>query len=111
MANDDPQEARGLQVVAAAANAAEAELIIQRLRRAGITATSQRTIGSAEWGESGSQFIYVERAQRDRAREVLKTTEGISDEELARLSEQPPAATESAKRDPSREDDRDSDAD
>jgi hypothetical protein len=111
MANDDPQEGRRLQVVATAANEPEADLILQRLAQAGISATSQRTIGSAEWGTSGSQYIYVEAAQRERAREVLMVTEGISEEQLARLSEQPSPATEATEHDPSREDDRDSDAD
>jgi hypothetical protein len=111
MANDDPQEGRALQVVAAAANEPEADLIVQRLAQAGISATSQRTIGSAEWGTSGSQFIYVEAAQRDRAREVLMATERVNEEELARLSEQPPPATEPTEHGPSREDDQASDAD
>jgi hypothetical protein len=111
MAHDDPQEGHTLQVAASAANAAEAELIVQRLAEAGIAATSQRTIGGPEWGPSGSQFIYVEAAQRDRAREILQATEGISDEELARLSEQASPATEPTERSPSRDDDRDSDAD
>jgi ketol-acid reductoisomerase len=111
MANDDPQKGRALQVVAAAANEPEADLIVQRLAQAGITATSQRTIGSAEWGTSGSQYIYVEAAERERAREILKTAEGISEEELARLSEQPSPATPTAEQDPSLEDDQDSAAD
>jgi hypothetical protein len=111
MANDDPQKGRGLQVVAAAANEPEADLIVQRLAQAGISATSQRTIGSAEWGTSGSQYIYVEAAQHERARELLKATEGISEEQLARLSEQPSRATEPGEHGPSREDDRGSDAD
>jgi hypothetical protein len=110
MANDDPQKGRGLQVVAAAANEPEADLIVQRLAQAGISATSQRTIGSAEWGTSGSQYIYVEAAQRERAREVLKATEGISEEQLARLSEQPSGATEPTDHGPPRENDRDPDA-
>jgi hypothetical protein len=111
MPDDDPREGPGLQVVATAANGPEADLIVQRLAEAGITATSQRTIGGPEWGTSGSQYIYVEAGERDRAREVLKTTEGISDEELARLSEQASPAAEPGQEGPSREDGRDSDAD
>src|SRR5262245_46370246 len=111
MANDDSQERRGLQVVAAAANEPEADLIVQRLAQAGISATSQRPIGSAEWGTSGSHYIYVEAGERDRAREILKTTEGISEEELARLSEQPSPAKPPTGRGPSREDDQTPDAD
>jgi hypothetical protein len=105
MANDDPREGRTLQVAATAANAAEADLIVQRLAEAGITATSQRTIGGPEWGESGSQYIYVEAAQRDRARETLKTAEGISEAELARQSEQPLPAAQPSEQGPAREDD------
>jgi hypothetical protein len=108
MAQEDPQEGRTLQVVATAANAAEAELIVQRLAEAGITATSQRTIGGPQWGPSGSQYIYVESAERERAREILKSTEGLSDEELARLSEQAPPVTEPG---PPRDRDRDSNTD
>lgn len=111
MANDDPQEARGLQVVATAASEPEADLIVQRLAQGGITATSQRTIGGPEWGTSGSQYIYVAAAQRERAREVLKSTEGISEEQLARLSQQRSPATEPTEHGPSREGDRDSDPD
>jgi hypothetical protein len=111
MADDDPQKPRGLQVVAAASNEPEADLIVQRLAQAGISATSQRTIGSAEWGTSGSQYIYVEATQRERAREVLMATEGISEEQLARLSEQSSRAAEPSEPGPSRADDRDSDAD
>jgi hypothetical protein len=105
MANDDLQDGRGLQVVATAASEPEADLIVQRLAQVGITATSQRTIGGPEWGTSGSQYIYVEAAQRARAREVLKATEGISEEELARQSEQPSPAAQPAEQGPSREDD------
>jgi hypothetical protein len=107
MVRDDSQEGRGLQVVAAAANEPEADLIVQRLAQAGISATSQRTIGSAEWGTSGSQYIYVEAAQRERAREVLRATAGISEEQLARLSEEASPLTEPSEPGPSREDDQD----
>jgi hypothetical protein len=111
MAHDDSQEGRELQVVATAANEPEADLIVQRLAQAGITATSQRTIGGPEWGTSGSRNIYVEATQRERARELLETTEGISEEQLARLSEQPSPPAEPSDQGPGRDDDRDSDAD
>jgi hypothetical protein len=88
MAGEDPEDQRRLRVAATAANGAEAELLLQRLAQAGIVATSQRTIGGPEWGESGSQFIYVEAADLGRARELLNTGEGLGDEELAKLSEQ-----------------------
>jgi hypothetical protein len=88
MAGDDPKDERALRVAATAANGAEAELISQRLAEAGIVATSQRTIGGPEWGESGSQYVYVEAADLERARELLNAGGELSDEELARLSEQ-----------------------
>jgi hypothetical protein len=77
-----------LEVVATAANAVEADLIRSRLADAGIAAVSQRSIGGPEWGLSGGQYVYVEAAHLDRAREILSEAEGISDEELADLSEQ-----------------------
>jgi hypothetical protein len=88
MAGGDPTDQRKLQVAATAANGAEAELILQRLAEAGIVATSQRTIGGPEWGESGSQYIYVEAADLERARELLSAGKPLSEEELAKLSEQ-----------------------
>jgi hypothetical protein len=83
-------DARGrtLQVVATAANAAEAELIRGRLAEAGVASVSQRSIGGPEWGPSGGQYVYVEATHLDRAREILSDAEGLSDEELADLSEQ-----------------------
>jgi hypothetical protein len=88
MTGEDPKDQRRLRVAATAASGAEAELILQRLAEAGIVATSQRSIGGPEWGESGSQYIYVETADLERARELLNTGEGLGDEELAELSEQ-----------------------
>lgn len=79
---------RSLQVVATAANTAEADLIRGRLAEAGIAAVSQRSIGGPGWGMSGGQYVYVEAAHLDRAREILSEAEGISDEELGDLSEQ-----------------------
>jgi hypothetical protein len=88
MADDDPQGERTLQVVATAANVAEADLISQRLAEADISAISQRSIGGPEWGGSGGQYVYVKAADLDRAREVLSAAEGFSDEQLSEQSEQ-----------------------
>jgi hypothetical protein len=102
---EDPKDESTPRVAATAANGAEAELILQRLAEAGIVATSQRTIGGPEWGESGSQYIYVEGADLERARELLSTGGPLSDEELAKLSEQgSEEADEPAPRPPSGED-------
>ena len=87
MAEDDPREESTLEVAATAANVAEADLIRQRLAEAGIQAISQRTIGGPEWGLSGAQYVYVEAADLDRARDVLNTAGEFSDEELAELSQ------------------------
>lgn len=87
MAGEDPKDQQRLRVAATAANGAEAELILQRLAQVGIVATSQRTIGGPEWGESGSQYVYVEAADLERARELLNAGGGLGEEELAKLSE------------------------
>ena len=58
-------------VVAAASNEPEAELIRQRLEAEGISAIVQRTIGSAEWGSSGSRYVYVQAGELERARALL----------------------------------------
>jgi hypothetical protein len=106
MTDDDPKDERALRVAATAANGAEAELISQRLAEAGIVATSQRTIGGPEWGESGSQYVFVEAGDLERAREVLNTGGELSDEELANLSERGPeeAAEPPRRRPPNGED-------
>jgi hypothetical protein len=78
-----------LEIVRRAASATEAELIQSLLHDAAIESVLQRAIGGPEWGPSGGQTVYVQRADLDRAREVLAAREGaVSDEELARLSEQ-----------------------
>ena len=69
----------------------EAALISARLSEAGVQAISQRSIGGPEWGVSGARDVYVEEHDLVRAREVLKTDEGVSEDELADLSEAAPA--------------------
>ena len=59
----------------------------QRLAEAGIKATSQRAIGGPEWGTSGSQYVYVEKQQLERAREILAAPSDISEDELAAMAE------------------------
>ena len=67
----------------------EAELIVERLNAAGISAIAQRTIGGPEWGFSGAQDVFVDEEDLERARELLASEEGtFSDEELGRLSEE-----------------------
>ena len=76
-----------LRVAATAANGAEADLICQRLKEAGIVAVSQRSIGGPEWGTSGGQYVYVEARDLDRSRQVLSASQDVSDAELDRLAE------------------------
>jgi hypothetical protein len=84
-----PAMADALKVVATASSEAEADMISRRLLQAGIHAVAQRTIGGPEFGSSGSRYVYVDEADFERAAALLKEDEGpISDEELARLSEE-----------------------
>jgi hypothetical protein len=83
MAEHDPQ----LEVAGTASSGAEADLMCQRLAEAGIRATSQRAIGGPEWGTSGGQYVYVEKHQLERAREILAAPSDVSDDELAAMAE------------------------
>jgi hypothetical protein len=78
-----------LKAVTAVTSEAEAQVVLDLLSGAGIQAILQRTIGSVEWGSSGARDVLVDEADLDRAREVLASNQGaVSDEELARLSEE-----------------------
>jgi len=88
-----------LRPVAGAQNEPQAELIVQRLAGAGISAVSQLSSGNPEFGSSGGRTIYVEETHLARAREVLAGAEPeFTDEELAELSEQ--AARDAQERGP-----------
>jgi len=56
-----------LEIVRRAASATEAELIQSLLHDAGIESVLQRAIGGPEWGPSGGQTVYVQRADIERA--------------------------------------------
>jgi hypothetical protein len=78
-----------LESVTTVSSEAEAEMVVERLRSAGIHAIVQRTIGGPEWGPSGSRGVLVRPADLARARELLAAEENaFSEEELARLSEE-----------------------
>jgi hypothetical protein len=93
---DDPHESDSAPhggsgiwtVIASVPGGAEAELICDRLLEAGIPAEAQRTIGGPEWGESGARNIRVAPENAQRARDVLNAAQDVSEEELARLSEE-----------------------
>jgi hypothetical protein len=78
-----------LKIVTSVTSEPEGELIVERLKEAGISAISQRTIGGPEYGFSGARNVFVDAQDLERAREVLAADEGsFSDEELGRLSEE-----------------------
>jgi hypothetical protein len=79
MPEDIPPEATALQVVATADSEPEADVIRQRLERAGISSVAQRTIGGPEWGASGARYVYVRAHDLERARDVLGLTDTESD--------------------------------
>jgi hypothetical protein len=86
-----------LRPVAGARTEPEAELIVQRLAEAGVSAVSHLSSGNPEFGASGGRTIYVEEDEVERARAALADAEaGFTDEELAELSEQ--AAREARER-------------
>jgi hypothetical protein len=90
-----------LKVVTSVSSEPEAALISARLSEAGIQAIAQRSIGGPEWGESGARDVYVEEHDLVRAREVLKADEGVSEDELADLSDASHAeSTDRSKDDP-----------
>jgi len=72
--------------VAHAANEVEADMIIVRLRGAGIDAFSKGA-DLPGFGAAGGMEIYVEGGDEAAARDLLAQPE-ISDEELAELSEE-----------------------
>jgi hypothetical protein len=76
-----------LKVVTSVSSEPEAELVSARLSEAGIQVISRRSIGGPEWGVSGARDVYVEEHDLDRAREVLRADEGVSEAQLADLSD------------------------
>jgi hypothetical protein len=84
-----------LKPIAGATNEPQADLIIQQLAEAGISAVSQLSSGNPEFGASGGRTVYVEDEDVERAREVLANPDPpFSDEELGRLSEEAAAEAE-----------------
>jgi hypothetical protein len=78
-----------LKILTSVTSEPEAELVVERLSAAGISAIAQRSIGGPEWGYSGARDVFVGEDDLQRAHEVLASEEGsFSDEELGRLSEE-----------------------
>ncbi len=81
--------AENLSIVTSVTTQQEAELICSRLAEAGIRAMPRLSTGGGAWRGTGGCDVCVEEHTLERAREVLAADEGaISDEELARLSEE-----------------------
>ena len=74
--------------VTSALSGPEADLICERLLAEGIPAEAQRSIGGPTWGESGARYVYVAPENAPRARELLQAAEDVSEDELAKLSEE-----------------------
>jgi hypothetical protein len=77
-----------LKTLTTVTSEAEAELIHVRLLDAGIQTISQRTIGGPEWGSSGARQVLVSEQDLDRARAILQPDQRLSDEDLARSSDE-----------------------
>ena len=71
----------------------EAELVVDRLREAGISAVDKGGVLSARFAMAGPREIYVEDEDYERAREVLDES-AISEEELIRAEEEDAAERE-----------------
>ena len=76
------------KIVTTVGNEAEAEMVAERLSEAGIEHSSRVASGGIRLGAAAARDVYVQAKDFDRAVEILKTDEGFSDDELARLSEQ-----------------------
>ncbi len=73
-----------------------AEIVCAQLREAGIRVVNKGYALSAERATFGPQDIYVEERDLDRAREVLKAAEGVSEDDLIKAEEEDAARRDSA---------------
>jgi hypothetical protein len=83
----EPHEQPGHEpkVLTTVSDELEGTLICGRLSEAGI---SHRLSGAGARFAGGTRSIWVEQRDLDRARDVLKASEGFSEEDLAQLSEE-----------------------
>jgi hypothetical protein len=80
-----------LKLAASCANGGEANMVCDRLREAGIAAVAKGDL-SARARAFGPYAVYVEDADLDRARAVLKEAESFSEDELVQAEEEAAAA-------------------
>ena len=73
------------KIVTTVDNEIDGTIICGRLTEAGIR---HHLSGIAGRARGGVRNVYVEESDLDRAREILKESEGFSEAELARLSEE-----------------------
>lgn len=70
-------------------NEIEAEIILSRLKEAGINAWESNSLGGRP-GSGGPRDIYVDGADLARAHETLQAAQDVDEDELADLAERPP---------------------
>ena len=75
------------KVVATVNNDVEAAVVCGRLSEAGIHCTQQPSGRGGTWNPAGARDVCVSEQDFDRACEVLKADEGVSEEELIREEE------------------------
>jgi Putative prokaryotic signal transducing protein len=79
--------AEDLKIVTTVNNDLEAAVVCGRLAEADIHCMQQPSGRGGAWNPAGARDVYVAEKDLDRAREVLKTDEGLSEEELTREEE------------------------
>src|SRR5450759_290704 len=87
----------GFKIVTTANNDLESAVVCGRLSEAGIHSMQQPSGRGGTWNPAGARDVYVAAQDFDRAREVLKADEGVSEEELTReeeLTENPTQPTQ-----------------
>jgi hypothetical protein len=67
-------------------NEIEADIILSRLREAGISGWESNSLGGPQ-GSAGPRDIYVDDADVERAREVLRAAQDVDEGELEELAE------------------------
>jgi hypothetical protein len=76
-----------------ASNEFEADIVLSRLRDAGISAWESNSLGGRP-GSAGPRDVYVEDADLERARQALAAAQDVDEDELDALAEGDPGAQE-----------------